>query len=135
MPAPYHLTAAPAAAADTPSGAVYDTGGVQLVDGKNPLVYSTNTYYNTTSCTLIDVQQMGRWKIAEVLYSPFEYNPVTGSLLVAADTTLVLSYKTNAPLPPALASKTTWDADAASMLVNYSDASLGYAAASFRQDA
>ena len=73
---------------------------------------------------------MGRWKIAEVYYSPFEYNPVTGSILVAANTNFILSYKTDAPLPAVLASKTTWDADAASMLCNYADTSLGYAAAS-----
>ena len=70
LPAAYHLTAAPAAATDTAAGTVYDTGGVQLVDGKNPAVYGTNAYYNSESCTLIDVQQMGRWKIAEVPVQP-----------------------------------------------------------------
>ena len=44
IPGTYHLTAAAAAARDTAAGPVYDTGGVPLVDGKNPLVYSTNAY-------------------------------------------------------------------------------------------
>ena len=129
IPGSYHLTAAPVAAADTESGIVYASESSSLLDGKNQLIYNTDAYYDPACCTLIDVQQMGRWKIAEVSYSPFEYNPVTGSVCLVQDSTLVLSYQTGDPLPASLAASTTWDAEAAGLVVNYGDTGLGYAAA------
>jgi subtilisin-like proprotein convertase family protein len=125
----YHLTAGAVPVTDSALGTVYDTGGIQLVDGKNPSVYQVNAYYGQQFCTLLDVQQMGRWKIAEVLYSPFEYNPAKGTVRVVSDVKFTLNYQKNSPLSSVLASQTTWDTEAANMLLNYKDAGLGYAAA------
>jgi subtilisin-like proprotein convertase family protein len=129
VPGSYRLNAVAVAVADTAEGMIYATNGLDLVDGKDQNVYAKNAVYDSQCCTLVDVQQMGRWKIAEVMYSPFEYNPVTGSLSVVEDANIVLTYETDSPLSASIASKTTWDSDAASLLVNYGDTSLGSAAA------
>ena len=129
IPGTYRLAAALVAAADTDNGTVYATAGLDLIDGKDQNVYAKNAVYDSQICTLVGVQEMGRWKIAEVMYSPFEYNPVTGTLSVVEDTSIVLNYETDAPLTTSIASMTTWDSNAADLVLNYGDASLGYTAA------
>jgi|GEM_PF-1701412 len=120
------LSPAPMAAASVNGEFRRAMPGLKLANGKDMSVYGTNAYYDPEVCTFLGVQQMGRWKIAEVYYSPFDYNPVTGSVRVAGVVTFDLSYKGADPLPADLAGRTSWDAAASGMLDNYGDPALGY---------
>jgi autotransporter-associated beta strand protein len=119
---------APAPTAETDGGGQADAGSpaTALVNGKNPAVYGQNAYYGQPAATLVSTQQMGRWKIAEVYYSPFQYNPVTGSVRETQDATVALEYQGGDPLPAALAGDTAWDAQAAGMLANYAAADAAW---------
>ena len=124
----------PVAATATTDGdnVILDSASVDLVDGKNLAVYGVNAFCNTESARLVSVQQMGRWKFAEVYYSPFQYNPVAESLRVASDVSICVSYTGGAVLPAALAADTSWDAEASEMFTNYADAAAWYSSAAAR---
>ena len=109
----YDIVPAPLVAAMVGDSLVMEATGEHIVDGKDMLVYNHDADYDPESCTLVSAQQMGRWKTAEVYYSPFAYNPVTGVVKVAEDVSLVLSYELDNPLPEDLASNNAWDARAA----------------------
>lgn len=93
-----------------------------IVDGRDADVYSTDAFLDSEYSTLVGAQQMGRWKIAEVLYSPFSYNPVTDEVRVVEAGQIELTFDTDSPLPAALMSLTHWDNDAAEILDNFSEA-------------
>ena len=93
-----------------------------VVDGRDVDVYGTDAFVGEEYCTLVDVQQMGRWKIAEVAYSPFSYNPVTDEVRVVESGTIELTFDMGSPLPSALADETRWDDDAAEMVENFEEA-------------
>ena len=42
-----------------------------IIDGRDADVYATDAFLGTEYCTLLGTQQMGRWKFAEVAYTPF----------------------------------------------------------------
>lgn len=122
---------APIAATATTDGdqVILDSAAVDLVDGKNLAVYGSDVFYNTQCTALVSVQQLGRWKFAEVYYTPFQYNPVSASLRVAADVSIRLSYSGGAALPADLVAETAWDAEASQTFVNFSDAAAWYSSA------
>ena len=76
--------------------------GAEIVGGKNALVYGTNAYYGLQPVTLGGCEQMGRYKFADVYYSPFAYNPVSGSVKAALDVGFSLNYRTGDPESAAL---------------------------------
>ena len=119
------------APAPLPASSASDTApvGTAMAAGRNSEVYGTDAYYGADQATLVGAQQMGRWKIVEVYYRPFAYNPATGSLRVCEDLDLTIHYETNAPLPADLAARGTWDAFAAEMVDNFDEASAWYPSA------
>ena len=129
VPGVFSIAPVPTSAADLGDGTIL-LGTSNLVDGKNMLVYGQDAEFGPLGCTLVSAQQMGRWKIAEVYYSPFAYNPVAGSVRVADAMTLSLHYTTGDVLAAPLALSTAWDASAADTLVNFSEPALGYTTAS-----
>ena len=75
---------------------------------------------------MLSTQQLGRYKIAELAYSPFDYNPVTGQISVIQNGTLTLTFDTDDPLSAELLASNLWDDDAAEVLVNAQDALAMY---------
>ena len=104
------------------SGVMLAYPNQSIVDGRDVGVYSTDAFLGSTYCTLLDTQQMGRWKIADVAYSPFTYDPVTGKVLVVESGQIELNFKSGAPLPFNLLARTQWDSDAAEMIDNFPEA-------------
>ena len=82
--------------------------------------------FDSESVALLGGQQMGRWKMAEVFYSPFAYNPVRGVVQVAENITLVINYDLGDPLPEDLAGTAVWDDEAAEMFANYAEVAPQY---------
>ena len=99
-----------------------------IVDGRDADVYATDSFLSTEYCTLLDTQQMGRWKFADVAYTPFSYNPVTDEVRVVTTGEITLTYETDSPLDADLLAATRWDADAAAMFDNFDYAFSWYAA-------
>jgi len=81
LPGTYRIHPAPLAAADKNGQLTFGVADdAQIVAGKNLGIYGADEYFGPACCVLLDCQQMGRYKIADVYYSPFTYNPVTGSI-------------------------------------------------------
>jgi hypothetical protein len=55
--------------------AVSPTNGA-IIDGKNADIYSTDASFPLEPIGKVDVQVMRGWKMAQILYAPFAYNPV-----------------------------------------------------------
>jgi hypothetical protein len=127
----FALTPAAVAATDSEDGGVL-LATIATLDaaGRNVEVYATNAVLDAECGTLLSTQQMGRWKIAEVYYSPFAYNPVTGKVQVVEEASFTLSYSGGDSLPAALAANTNCDADAEEVVVNTADAAAWYPASS-----
>lgn len=122
----YRLGPALAPVTDAPDGELVAGIGAPLVDGKDLSVYTADAMYDAAWCTFVSAQQMGRWKIAEVYYSPFAYNPVAQTLEVVDAAAFRLSFTGGDPLPAALANRTTWDAEAAGLVANFDEAAAWY---------
>ena len=122
----FNIPPAPLAAAEVDGQVIYDAASDQIVDGKNSLVYSCDEYYDTETCTLLATQQMGRWKLAEILCSPFAYNPVSQDLYVTETVSFSLTYQDGDSLSADLASLTTSDACASEIVANYDQACAWY---------
>jgi autotransporter-associated beta strand protein len=127
LPGSCQIAPAPLAATSDGDQTVVDTAGRQIVGGKNVLVYASDAYYGPACATLVGTEQLGRWKMAVVEYSPFQYDPVTGSLRATEQATVTLNYRGGDPLPAALAADAQWDAEAAGLAANYAQAAPWYA--------
>jgi len=122
----FSIAPMPAAATEVGGQFTLNSASDPIVAGKNVLVYGSSEIYDPETCTLFSTQQMGRWKIADVLCSPFAYRPSLGELSVAEDVSFTLTYEQGDPLPDSLLANTTWDAAASELLVNYDQANPWY---------
>lgn len=110
------------------------TSAAPSIDGVDPSVYlepvlpDPQGWYDLDDYSLVSAQQMGRWKVAEISYSPFAFNEITGELTVTADAAFALHYDLTDPMPAELLDNDITDASAADMLVNYDDALTWYSA-------
>lgn len=95
-----------------------------IVDGKNSVVYGTNTYFPAEPIELVTVSQMRKWHFAEIRYWPVQYNPVRGQLQVTTEITIALHYDVPVVAAQSMAElqDTLMDEQAAAMFVNFSEA-------------
>jgi hypothetical protein len=100
--------------------------GMQIVNGQNMLVYGIDADYSLGTIVLADTQQMGKYKMADVYFSPFSYNPVSGTVKVAKNVSFALSYQSGDPEPAALMARSVETADAEDLLANFDDAAEWY---------
>ena len=56
--------------------------GKTIVNGKNTLVYQSNSYFPGNNAQVNYSGQLRKWKIASVIFSPIRYNPVTGKMTI-----------------------------------------------------
>ena len=129
VPGTYNIAPVPMSAAAIMGQTFFDTTGTYIVNGRNSLVYGSDKYYDQEFCTFVSVQQMGRWKVVEVFYSPFSYNPSTGSVSVVKETSVVLNYEGGNALPADLEAKTGLDVRASELLVNFDQGRQWYVSA------
>jgi fibronectin type 3 domain-containing protein len=123
----FDLAPAPLAAMISEDGAVtFAIDDPSIVDGRSATVYGQDALFDAEVVTLLTPQQMGRWKIAEVRYSPFAYNPVTGVLTLVDQATIEITYERSDPLPAGLMANTWLDAEALSLVENAGDAAAWY---------
>lgn len=97
VPGQYHIPpvqppvagdAGPAAAAAPPGGGA--------AEERDAGVYAADALFPAEVVVKVDVQVMGRWKMAQVFYAPFVYNPVRGQVCrVSGDTLLVTFQRTS----------------------------------------
>lgn len=91
----YSIAPAKPAVLDIDGKRVEDWGRTEnkmIRDGKNTIVYDANTLYPAAHVELTAIGSMRGWKIAEIAYYPYRYNPVTKKLLHSLGGTLTLSW-------------------------------------------
>jgi len=76
--------------------------GKTIVNGRNINVYGVDAEYPGRVAELLPYAQDRSWKYARVLFSPVQYNPVTGRVRMVAAATLQVSYEYDpaAVVPP-----------------------------------
>jgi hypothetical protein len=111
----------------------YGDNAAAIVDGKNTAVYQANAWFPPAVTGPVSESQMRKWRFASLLFTPVQYNPVTGQVQVTTAADLRVSYsRAPAASGPALAqaqaelSDTIMDGEAASLLVNYAQARAWY---------
>lgn len=60
--------------------------------GKKADVYSNNSDYPGKTVEHLGFSQMRKWKIVNIKYTPFQYNPVTKNLTFIPEVTLIIRY-------------------------------------------
>ncbi len=127
VPGTHWIGAAPPAATGANGELIVDWGQGKLIeDGKNVLVYGQDEFYGAGTVELLGAEQMRKWKIVTFEYSPFQYNPVSGQLRLAADVQVDVSFELG-PLPDdALLADQGADDLARDMLANYEQVSWLY---------
>jgi hypothetical protein len=65
----------------------------QILDGRNTLVYGSNSFYPTSHIELAAVGNMREWRIVRLRYYPFTYNPVSRRLEQVTGGDAVVTYK------------------------------------------
>lgn len=130
LPGAYKLSPVDALATTTDDGrTVLDyPADAQIVNGQNMYVYGRDADYSLGTIVLGGTQQAGKYKMADVYFSPFSYNPVSGTVKVAKNVSFALSYQSGAPEPAALMARSAETADAEETIANFSDATDWYPA-------
>lgn len=96
---------------------------LEMAAAWEPASYAPGEYYGREAWSFVAAQQGGRWKVLEVEYTPFAYQPVSGELTVTTDIELTVSFNTDEPLPLGWASNRGTDEHIAGMVENF-DAAL-----------
>ena len=97
-----------------------------IVDGKNTLVYESDSFYPSQNMDIVTLSQMRKWNFAKLVYRPVKYNPLTGKLKIATKIKVSLSFQTDGFKDEALMADTVMDNVAAEMLMNYEEAKQWY---------
>ena len=71
----------PLAAGDCENTCVVSPTDEAIIDGKNADIYSTDASFPLEPIRKVDVQVMRGWKMAQILYAPYAYNPVERRVL------------------------------------------------------
>ena len=100
----------------------------QRIIGKKADVYSNDSYYPEDTIEYLGCSQLRKWRIVNIKYTPFQYNPVTKDLMFVPDVTLVIRY--SGPSMRILSdmelADRVMDRRAKKILINYSEAREWY---------
>lgn len=106
---------------------------VTWVDGKRIVgekadVYSNNSDYPDKTIEHLGYSQMRKWKIINIKYTPFQYNPVTKNLTFVPEVTLIIRYSQARMriLSDTELEDSVMDRRAEEMLINYLEAKEWY---------
>jgi hypothetical protein len=100
---------------------------INLVDGKDSALYSTNAFYPPVWAGGIRAGHMRRFKVAHVQIYPYRYNPVTKALKRITSATLMVSAQPDTTYVPLKNPKTFSSADATSLFFLKENAANMYA--------
>jgi hypothetical protein len=100
----------------------------QRIIGKKADIYSNDSYYPEDTIEHLGCSQLRKWRIVNIKYSPFQYNPVTKALLFVPEVTLVIKYSGPSVriLSDTELADTIMDRRAKKILINYSEAREWY---------
>jgi hypothetical protein len=65
----------------------------QKIIGNKADIYSNDSYYPESTVEYLSVSQMRKWKIVNIKYTPFQYNPVTKDLILVPEVAVSIKYK------------------------------------------
>ncbi|MDY6906594.1 MAG: C25 family cysteine peptidase, partial [Thermodesulfobacteriota bacterium] len=83
LPGTYDIGPAPACAAAIKGRTIVSYGqATSIVNGRNPDVYTVDQLFAEEYLVLLPYSQMRKWAYARIQFSPFQYNPVTGQLVL-----------------------------------------------------
>ncbi len=108
-------------------GSVLVPKQINLVDGKDSALYSTNAFYPPVWAGGIRSGHMRRFKVAHVQIYPYRYNPVTKALKRITSATLMVSVQPDTTYVPLKNPKTFSSADATSLFFLKENAANMYA--------
>lgn len=107
---------------------IYWGEGKDIVDGKNMNVYGVDALFPSKGLESLKVSQMRKWKFIGVGFTPFQYNPVTGELILIKKIRAKLDYLQTGEMPNTdLMNDTVMDAQAQKMFLNYQESKNWYA--------
>ncbi|MBA7656412.1 hypothetical protein ES703_64336 [subsurface metagenome] len=100
----------------------------QRIIGKKADVYSNDSYYPEDTIEYMGCSQLRKWRMVNIKYTPFQYNPVTKDLMFVPEVTLVIRY--SGPSMRVLSdmelADRVMDRRAEKILINYSEAREWY---------
>ncbi len=110
---------------------IYSWGeGKDIEDGYNKNIYGVDSFYPSSTLSILGTSQLRKWRCCQILFFPVHYNPVRGSLSIIQNAQIVISYKLLAPvlaMSPYDTANTSMDVEAASLIDNYEQATSWYA--------
>lgn len=108
-----------------------------IVDGRNILVYAVDSLFPAENVARLRLSKMRRWNFARLMFSPVQYNPVTGQVVIttAIQLRITFSRKIMSLGEKAASLDIIGDADAAKAFVNYASAKGWYQKLSAMTDA
>ena len=102
----------------------------ERIVGSKADIYSNNKYYPESTVEYLGVSQMRKWRIVNIKYTPFQYNPVTKDLVFVPEVKLSIKYR-QAEIGRAILdlelTDTVMDKRAEEILTNYDEAKVWYA--------
>jgi len=131
LPGVYEIAPVPPLATWVEGQQVVDWGenAANIVDGKNKEVYQKDAYFPPFCGVSIARSQMRKWRFVRVVFTPFQYNPITKKLRVVTGLEVRVSFA-RGPVDQAQArvelSDTVMDDKAAEVLYNYDQAKEWY---------
>jgi hypothetical protein len=64
-----------------------------IVDGKNTEVYEKDEYFPASPVKVISQAQMRKWRYIRLMFTPAQFNPVTGKVRLTTEAQVNISYK------------------------------------------
>jgi competence transcription factor ComK len=93
-----------------------------IVDGRNSRVYGVDTFFPDVAVQYNPAGLVRQWRYVTITYTPVQYNPVTGKVILLTDATLRIGYDRGA----SAASSSAMDAEAAQFFENFDEAQQWY---------
>ena len=105
-----------------------------IVDGKNMKVYGIDTFFPACPVEILSPSQMRKWKFISIVFIPFQYNPVSGQLLLTKSVEISISFNRIETSKIGISSQQflnalsdrVMDDVAKDMFVNFNEANLWY---------
>jgi phosphodiesterase/alkaline phosphatase D-like protein len=116
----------PLAAGDCENTCAVSPTRKAIINGKNADIYESDALFPLEPVRKVDVQVMRGWKMAQILYAPYAYNPVEGQIFQLSGDAIEITFESE----PAQSSVASIDFTSASLVqaatVNFAEMSGDY---------
>ncbi len=126
--------ASPLAAGDCGASGVPPADGTPA-DGRDPDIYQESALYPSDPVSKVDVQVMRGWKMAQILYAPFAYNPVEKQIYRLSGSSIEVTFERTSAGADSSGVDLTAAAIVREAAVNYSAVAAEYGDAAISTDA